>query len=441
MLNLPFCLSFEGNEVKRYAPGSYGFVGDGELARYPELRVPEINSAFLPAWWYEKSELTRLKPENAAVFALPGADALPEDMRYRTLPLWFKADTGPGRYKLTLELAARSDCCEVLVFTSRRRLAWAGQLRAGETKTVEALCDVSPIVAVGGGDAAVSDKGRVEDNSVDVAVLGAGIRALRIEPYEGRAVFIMGDSTVTDQPAETPYAPGAAYCGWGQMLQVYLGTGLVVSNHAHSGLSTETFRDKGHYDVMLPQVKAGDYVLIQFGHNDQKRLHLAAETGYTENLLRYIKELRALGARPVLVTSLARNTWKSPTEYNDLLKRWADAAIKLGERENVPVVDLHGRMMEKILSAGMEDAKKWYHPGDYAHPNDFGAYMAAGFVAEGLRDAGLIPGFSVPGWPIHPPMTPLAPPPEPGRHGNTPPGETRELVDYGLIPDSPWPIT
>ncbi len=424
-----------------YAPGDFGFVADAELSRYPALLVPETNSAFLPAWWYKDSKLTELKNENGAVFAFPGGDALAGDMKCRSLPVWFKADTGPGRYRIALELQAGRDLRDVLVFTSRRRLSWAGTMRAGETRTVEALCDVSPIVAVGGGDAAVSDKGVVEDTSVDIAVVGAGIKALRIERFDGPAMFVMGDSTVTDQPAETPYAPGATYCGWGQMLQIYLGTGFVVSNHAHSGLSTETFREKGHYCVMLPQVKAGDFVLIQFGHNDQKRVRLAADTGYTDNLVRYIRELRAAGAAPVLVTSLARNTWKSPAQYNDLLEKYADAVKKIGERENVPVADLHGRMMETILHAGMEDAKKWYHSGDYAHPNDFGAYMAAGFVAEGLRDAGLIPDIPVPDWPVRPPMTPLAPPAEEYRHGNTPPDDEKNLVDYGLIPDLPWPVT
>ena len=441
MISVPFSVSFHQDPVTRYTPGGYGFVADAELTAFPALRIPEVNSAFLPAWWYNGAELTALEVHDCAVFAAPGRDALPEDMRYRALPLWFKADAGPGRYAVTVELLAKGDCCEVQVFTSRRRLSWAGHMRAGESRTVEVLCDVSPVIAVGGGDAAVSDRGRAEDVSVDLTVLGAGIRALQIRRFAGPAVFLMGDSTVTDQPAEAPYAPGACYCGWGQMLQVYLGTLYAVSNHAHSGLSTETFRDKGHYDVMLPQVRPGDIVLIQFGHNDQKRIHLAAGTGYTQNLRRYIGELRAVGARPILVTSLARNTWKSATEYNDLLAAYARAMLDLGRAENVPVIDLHGRMMEAVLRAGMNGAKKWYRPGDYAHLNDFGAYMAAGFVAEGLRDAGLLPALHAPEWPVHPPMAPLTPPPPEKWHGNTPPGEVKELVDYGLIPGAPWPVT
>ncbi len=442
MVNVPFSVEFGGNGLKSYAPGGFGFVLDQELAAYPWLLIPEINSGFAPAWWYKNAELTALKRAGGAVYAVPGPDALREDMAGRALPLWLKADTGPGRFRLTVTVTAEADTEDALIFVSRRRLVWRGALKAGESRTVEALCDVSPIIAVGGGDAAVGDLGRAEDVSVDLAVLGAGLQALQISAFEGPCIFIMGDSTVTDQPAETPYAPGAAYCGWGQMLPLYTGSALAVSNHAHSGLSTETFRERGHYDVMLPQVQAGDLVLIQFGHNDQKRVHLAAETGYTENLLRYIREIRQKDAKPALVTSLARNTWKSETEYNDLLAAYAGAMERIGQREAVPVVNLHGKSVDAVKRAGMDGAKQWYHAGDYAHPNDFGAHMMAGFVARGLREAGLIPAYTVPAWPTGGPMAPLTAPSEPEkRHGNTPPGETKKLVDYGLIPDMPWPVT
>lgn len=442
MVNVPFSAEFGGKDLKRYTPGGFGFVLDQELSAFPALLIPEINSGFAPAWWYKNAGLTALHTVDRAVYAVPGPDALAEDLRGRALPLWFKADTGPGRFRLTVTLSSETGTEEALVFVSRRRLVWRGALKAGESRTVEVLCDVSPVIAVGGGDAAVGDLGRAEDVSVDLTILGAGLRALQMSAFEGPCIFIMGDSTVTDQPAETPYAPGATYCGWGQMLPLYTGTAFAVSNHAHSGLSTETFRERGHYDVMLSQVREGDLALIQFGHNDQKRVHLAAETGYTDNLLRYIRELRARGVRPALVTSLARNTWKSETEYNDLLAAYARAMEKIGQVEAVPVLDLHGKSVDAVKKAGMDGAKKWYHPGDYAHPNDFGAHQMAGFVAGALREAGLIPALDVPAWPVHGPLTPLTAPAEPEkRHGNSGLGETKKLVDYGLIPDMPWPVT
>ena len=441
MVQTPFFVRFDAESPPRYAPGGHGFVTEWERDAIPALRISEINSGFAPAWWYEGKPVTELTESDNGAAARPSAAVREADLLRRAIPLWYKADTGEGKFRVTATLCGVEDCDEVLLFVSRRRLCWRGKLARGERVTVTALCDVSPIIAVGGGDAAEGDLGWADDTSVDVAVIGAALYSLEIRAWEGKSVYIMGDSTVTDQPAQVPYAPGAAYAGWGQMLPVYLGEQYCVSNHAHSGLSTETFRDKGHYDLLLPLLRPGDMVLIQFGHNDQKRLHLAADTGYSANLLRYIRELRAAGAYPVLVTSLARNTWASETDYNDMLAPFAAAMKRIGQAENVPVLDLHRAMKAAVCRAGMDAARVWFHPCDYTHTNDFGAHMAAGFVAEELIRFGLISGLPVPAWQVHAPLDELEAPTAEELGGLTPPAGSKPLVDYGLIPDAPWPIT
>ena len=441
MITAPFSVRFDTEPLLRYTPGGHGFVTERELDAVPALRVPEINSGFAPAWWYEGKTVTELTQSDAGAAARPSAAVREADLLRRAIPLWYKADTGAGKFQVTATLCGVEDRDEVLLFVSRRRLGWRGTLAKGERVTVTALCDVSPIIAVGGGDAAAGDLGRMEDVSVDVAVVGAALYSLEVRPWDGKTVWLMGDSTVTDQPAQVPYAPGAAYAGWGQMLPVYLGEQYCVSNHAHSGLSTETFRDKGHYDLMAALLRPGDMVLIQFGHNDQKRLHLAADTGYSANLLRYIRELRANRARPVLVTPLARNTWASETDYNDMLSPFAAAMKRLGQAEDVPVLDLHGAMKAAVCREGMDAARVWFHPCDYTHTNDFGAHMAAGFVARELVRCGLISGLPVPAWRVHAPLDELEAPAAGELGGLTPPAGSKPLVDYGLIPDAPWPIT
>ena len=441
MVQTPFSVRFDEGPLPWYTAGGHGFVTERERDAISALRVSEINSGFAPVWWYEGKTVTGLTESDAGAAAGPSAAVREADLLHRAIPLWYKADTGKGKFRVTATLRGVEDCDEVLLFVSRRRLCWRGALARGEQVTVTALCDVSPIIAVGGGDAAEGDFGRAEDTSVDVVVTGAALYSLEIHAWEGKTVWLMGDSTVTDQPAQVPYAPGATYAGWGQMLPVYLGEQYCVSNHAHSGLSTETFRDKGHYDLMYPLLRPGDMVLIQFGHNDQKRLHLAADKGYTENLLRYIRELRAAGACPVLVTPLARNTWASDTDYNDMLLPFAAAMKRLGEAEDVPVADLHGAMKAAIFRAGMDAARVWFHPCDYTHTNDFGAHMAAGFVAEELARLGLISGRPVPAWRVHAPLDELDAPAAGELGGLTPPAGSKPLVDYGLIPDAPWPIT
>lgn len=427
MVHTPLHVVFTKGLLPHYRPGEQGFVTETEWDRYPSLRIPEINSGFTLPQWYHGTPQLRLADTGVTVQS--GADS-----RERAWPLWYKIDVGPGRYRITAELSAGEGGEETLLFVGRRRLCWRGNLTRGQRVTVSALCEVSAIIASGGGDAAVSDLGRMDCKSVDISVVGGILEAVTVEAWEGPALYLMGDSTVTDQPAQVPYAPGAAYAGWGQMLPCILGEQMCVSNHAHSGLSTQTFRDRGHFDLLQELLRPGDTVMLQFGHNDQKRKALSADTGFTDNLVRYIGQLRDAGVNPVLVTPLARNTWVSVTEYNDMLAPFADAMFAVGRNRNVPVLDLHGAMKEAVCRAGLEKARIWYHAGDFTHTNDFGAYMAAGFVAKEMVRAGLSKPRAIADWQIHGPMTELAPP-----SGE----ENREkpLVDYGLIPEAPWEIT
>lgn len=183
-----------------------------------------------------------------------------------------------------------------------------------------------------------------------------------------------------------------------------------ITNHAHSGLTTESFTSEGHWDIVKPRLRAGDICLYQFGHNDQKLAHLQAYGGYTDRLRTYIKEARTAGAVPVLVTPLARNSWKDAAHYNDFLADFADAVLTLGKAENVMVLDLHTWAMALMQQDGLETAKRWFYPGDYTHTNDFGAYKMAGFVAHALGDALGLMVTDAPEWTPTPPFVPLEAP-------------------------------
>lgn len=264
-------------------------------------------------------------------------------------------------------------------------------------------CDVFPIVPRGQVDA-------VPSTAVNVTVVGGALAAAAVaEAPDVRRIWVCGDSTVTDQTANLPYAPGTSYCGWGQMLPAYL-PDVCITNHAHSGLTTESFTSEGHWDIVKPRLRAGDICLYQFGHNDQKLAHLQAYCGYTDRLRTYIKETRTAGAVPVLVTPLARNSWKDAAHYNDFLADFADAVLTLGKAENVMVLDLHTWAMALMQQDGLETAKRWFYPGDYTHTNDFGAYKMAGFVAHALGDALGLMVTDAPEWTPTPPFVPLEAP-------------------------------
>lgn len=417
-----------------YSPKrSFGFVTGANRAEFLCLRFPETNSGFLPQWWHGDEVLTSVwhTPKGASFRA---TDMVPKAERQgRMLALCFRKDVPSlGSYRVTVTLLAGSNVQEIIVFMGRRHLVWRGSMKAGTTVTLSALCDISPIIPRG-------QDNPISDSTLSVSVLcgtrdTVWLQKVKVEAVSARTVYIMGDSTVADQTANLPYAPGACFAGWGQMLGAFLPEPLAVSNHAHSGLTTETFTSGGHWDVMRPLMKAGDICLIQFGHNDQKLSHLTARGGYTQRLSQYIDEIRASEATPVLVTPIARNSWTRTGNYNDLLTEYADAVKELGKKSNVPVIDLHGYTMELVCNEGLEHSKPWFYPGDYTHTNDFGAYRAAAFVAKGLCSILDEKAKAMPAWDCHGPFTVLDPPED---CQLMPPTDNRSNPVAGLLTDRP----
>ena len=358
----------------------YGFVTEKNRRQQALLRIPELNSGFEPAPWFCDSDLTDIGQDEAGCFGQ--GVYMPQESR--RIPLCFKAGVPKGgRYKVTLLLYSREDMRDIRVFSGRRRLEMAQPfLKAGTPLECRMWVDVSDIIP----------RGHTEvfaDTAVDLAVVADRpcIASVAIEEALCPAVILAGDSTVTDQTAQYPFSPMDSYAGWGQMLSFFFGEGVAVSNHSHSGLTTESFRQEGHYEVIRRFWKRGDYILFQFGHNDQKLSHLQAEGGYRENLARYIEEARAAGLHPLLVTPLSRNTWKgSDGSYNDLLEAYAESCLRLGREMEVPVLDLHGQSMAFLKEKGKEAAKPYFFPGDYTHTNDCGACLMAWKVACQIRE-------------------------------------------------------
>lgn len=389
--------------------GSSGFVTGAVLARHPALQVPLHHAGWQAPWWL-REPVSDLRQTAQGVFARP-LPALPAgDLEGRALPVWYKAAVPcEGMYAGGVTICGAGG--EALVFVGRRRLAWRGFLDAGQVERISFTVDVVPLISEG-------DSAPDLNLSVDVSVVGAGLQGLTLSPAPAgtRRVFLLGDSTVTDQSAAIPYAPGTSYAGWGEMLPWFLPPGYCVSNHAHSGLTTESFTAEGHWALAEERLRPGDLVLMQFGHNDQKLPHLDAWGGYTKRLRAYLDAVRAKGAQPVLVTPLARNSWTPAGLYNDLLADYAQAVQRLGQQTHTRVIDLHGSTMEQITRAGREDSKRWFYPGDYTHANDFGAFAAAAFVAQALSPALDAPACKRAPWPPAGPRTPLAPP-----AGMTPP--------------------
>lgn len=210
-------------------------------------------------------------------------------------------------------------------------------------------------------------------------------------------VYIAGDSTVTDQRRE----PWAA---WGQMLPRFFGPGVAIANHAESGESLKSFIAEKRLPKLLETMKSGDYLLIQFTHNDQKpgASHVDPFTSYKEYLKLYIDEARKRGAIPVLVTSMHRRNFDSEGKIVNTLAEYPEAMRELAKEQNVALIDLNA--MSKILfeALGPEGTLKAFvhypagtFPGqseelkDDTHFNNYGAYELARCVVEGIKVSNL----------------------------------------------------
>jgi len=208
-------------------------------------------------------------------------------------------------------------------------------------------------------------------------------------------VYIAGNSTVTDQQ----YEP---WTTWGQMLPRFFKPGKIsVANHAESGEALKSFIAENRLKKILSVIEPGDYMFIQFAHNDQKPQnsdYVEPFTGYKELLKLFISEIRKHGAIPVLVTPMLRRNFDDNGKIINTHGDYPEAMRQTAREENVPLIDLHA--MSKILyeTLGTEGSKKIFvhypagtFPGqkeeykDNSHFSNYGAYQLAKCVIEGIK--------------------------------------------------------
>ncbi len=184
-------------------------------------------------------------------------------------------------------------------------------------------------------------------------------------------LYVIGDSTVADYPVER-----YPLTGWGQKLpELFCGARIAVVNAARSGRSSRSFYEEGSWEPIRNQLRRGDYVFIQFGHNDSKKADPARHTepgaSYQDYLHRYVGAARARGAVPVLVTPVCRNVWESNGRLKDTHGDYPGAMRDLALRENVPLLDLHAMTQARFQTLGPEKASRLFMN---CNPGEFPAY-------------------------------------------------------------------
>ena len=336
--------------------------------------------------------------------------------RAQTTPFTFAVPVADGNYRVTVTLGNKKRAGQTVVRAeSRRHYFDVVTTKKGKYEIVSFVVNKKT--------AQIDAKTRVKlkprelsyknwDDSLNLAFCGPALAVQRIKieavpatvpatssatvPAASAAgpttVFLCGNSTVVDQEDE-PWA------SWGQMITRWFGEGVVFANYAESGLSCTSFLAQLRLDKILTQLKAGDYVIVEFGHNDEKEKKAGdgAWYSYSRNLKIFIDRVRQAGGHIIFCTPTARRSFKNGLNQNTH-GDYPEAMKTVARREHVPVIDLTAMSTTFYEALGEEGSKRALvhypantFPGqdkalaDNTHFNPYGAWEIAKMVVMGLK--------------------------------------------------------
>lgn len=214
-------------------------------------------------------------------------------------------------------------------------------------------------------------------------------------------IYMIGDSTMANKSLEK----GNIERGWGMVLNEFLNDEIVVDNHAQNGRSTKSFIDEGRWDAVMNKLQPGDYVVIQFGHNDEKSdeaRHTDPHTTFKANLERFVNEARSKGAKPILMNSIVRRAFKANknNKLEDTHGEYIKVPKEVAKELKVAYVDANTVSKKIVEKLGDEESRKlfmWVEPNKYefcpegkqdnTHLNIEGAHVIAEALLEKMVKA------------------------------------------------------
>ena len=317
-------------------------------------------------------------------------------------PFYFSVPVEDGNYKVTVTLGNKKKAAQTVVRAESRRLMVENCVtKKGKFETYSFIVNKRSQEIPGGGK--VSLKLRELDylnwdSLLTLEFNGAApaVKSIRIEPdTTATTIFLCGNSTVVDQELE-PWA------SWGQMIPRWFTDKVAISNHAESGLTVRTFLDGHRLDKVLSMLKKGDYVVCEFGHNDQKEKRPGDGAWYhfAHGLKTFIDRVRAANGHIIFITPTQRRSFDEAThtKIQETHLDYPDAMRAVAKREGVPVIELHDMTRTFFETLGYEGSKKALvhypantFPGqdkplaDNTHFNPYGAYEVAKMVVMGMK--------------------------------------------------------
>ncbi len=309
-----------------------------------------------------------------------GEDALCSDFCTGDQPFYFSVKLPEGNYNVTVKLGDQCGESTTTIKAELRRLMLENvQTASGKFETRRMTVNTRTPKIPSGGVVRLKDREKTtelwawdEKLTLEFNDTCPCVCALEVVGADDvPTVYILGDSTVCDQPLEP-------WNSWGQMLTRFFKPGVAVANHAESGESIRSSLRAGRVDKVMSLVKAGDYLFIQFGHNDMKDRSPNAVETYKSNLKRLVADVRAKGVTPVLVTSMERKSGLKKDTLGDYPAKVRDVA----DEDKVALIDLHvmSKILYKALGSSLNNAFQ-----DGTHHNNYGSYQLAKCIVEGIR--------------------------------------------------------
>jgi len=230
---------------------------------------------------------------------------------------------------------------------------------------------------------------------------GAVNNKIYAQPAEKQiTIFMLGNSTMADKP----YRNGNPEKGWGQVFPLYFNENIKIKNFAVNGRSTKSFIDEGRWETVKKLIKPGDYVFIEFGHNDEKKedpkRFTDPNTDFKKNLEIFVTETTERGGHPVLITPIYRRKFDASGSPEDTHGLYPGAVKDVASKLKVPLIDLHSKSGALLRKYGAENSKKlylWVLPGEYdsvkvglqddTHFSAVGAFRICDLVVEELKNS------------------------------------------------------
>lgn len=320
---------------------------------------------------------------------------------YSDRPIDFSVKVPDGNYRVTVTLGSKKRAAQTVVRAeSRRHYTDLVTTKKGQFQTVtftvnkhEPTIDASTSVKLKPRE--LSYKNWDEVLNLQFCGPAPAVQRITIEPDTAAVtVFLCGNSTVVDQEQE-PWA------SWGQMITRWLDERVVIANYAESGLSATTFLAQLRLDKILSQLREGDYVICEFGHNDEKekRAGDGAWYSYSRNLKIFADRVREKGGNIIFVTPTARRFFNDDQKtLRNTHGDYPEAMRTVSRRENVPLIELNGMTHTFYEALGFEGSKRAlvHYPAntfpdqpkalaDNTHFNPFGAWEVAKMIVMGLK--------------------------------------------------------